>query len=47
MSFIVREPLLDSKQKVLGFELTWQKGGAKNGKLGDQEVIELIGFVAD
>jgi len=47
MSFIVREPLLDSKQKVLGFELTWQKGGARNGKLSDQEVIELIGFVAD
>ena len=47
LSFIVREPLLDSKQKVLGFELTWQKSGAKNGKLSDQDVIELIGFVAD
>lgn len=47
LSFIVREPLLDSKQKVLGYELSWQKGGARNGKPSDQEVIELIGFVAD
>jgi c-di-GMP-related signal transduction protein len=47
MSIIVREPVLDPKQKVLGYELTLQKGGGKGSKANDQEMIELINFVAE
>jgi c-di-GMP-related signal transduction protein len=26
-NFIVREPLLDPQQRVIGYELCWQQGG--------------------
>ncbi|MFN3790241.1 EAL and HDOD domain-containing protein [Massilia sp.] len=43
-NFIVREPLLDPKQRVIGYELSWQH---HDGKLpSDQELEDLVGFVA-
>ncbi|MFC0250340.1 EAL and HDOD domain-containing protein [Massilia consociata] len=44
-NFIVREPLLDPKQRVIGYELSWQQN---DGKLPtDQELEDLVGFVAE
>lgn len=43
-NFIVREPLLDPKQRVIGYELSWQQSGAAPST--DAELEELIGFVA-
>jgi EAL and modified HD-GYP domain-containing signal transduction protein len=45
MNFIVREPLLDAGQQVIGYELAWQT--ARNGDLSsDEDVEELAFFVA-
>lgn len=42
-NFIVREPLLDPKQRVLGYELSWQQ----NGQVVTAADLEaLVGFVA-
>jgi c-di-GMP-related signal transduction protein len=44
-NFIVREPLLDPKQRVIGYELSWQQNG---NEAPDAEALEaLIGFVAE
>ncbi|MDC8758516.1 EAL and HDOD domain-containing protein [Janthinobacterium fluminis] len=43
-NYIVREPLLDPKQRVIGYELSWQQHGAAASS--DAELEELIGFVA-
>ncbi len=44
-NFIVREPLLDPKQRVIGYELSWQQ---RDGKVPtDQQLEDLVGFVAE
>lgn len=43
-NFIVREPLLDAKQRVIGYELCWQQ---QDGRVvGDADLESLLGFVA-
>lgn len=44
-NFIVREPLLDPKQRVMGYELSWQLSGAEKPTADDMEA--LMGFVAE
>lgn len=45
-NYLVREPLLDPKQRVVGYELTWQ-GGAGHVALPTQAALEdLVAFVA-
>jgi c-di-GMP-related signal transduction protein len=44
-NFIVREPLLDPKQRVIGYELCWQQQDGK--AIGDADLEALIGFVAE
>lgn len=43
-NFIVREPLLDPQQRVIGYELSWQQQDGKEVADGDLEA--LVGFVA-
>jgi EAL and modified HD-GYP domain-containing signal transduction protein len=43
-NFIVREPLLDPKQRVIGYELSWQRYGQWVENAG---LDSLIGFVAE
>ena len=43
-SFLVREPLLDPQQRVLGYELSWQDGAP--GAAAPAALEELVGFVA-
>ena len=43
-NFIVREPLLDPKQRVIGYELSWQHNDGKVAT--DQELEDLVAFVA-
>jgi EAL and modified HD-GYP domain-containing signal transduction protein len=44
-NFIVREPLLDPKQRVIGYELCWQQ---QNGReVGAADLESLVGFVAE
>jgi EAL and modified HD-GYP domain-containing signal transduction protein len=43
-NFIVREPLLDPKQRVIGYELSWQQHDGKRPTAQDLE--DLVGFVA-
>jgi len=43
-NFIVREPLLDPKQRVIGYELSWQQQDGQPATDADLEA--LIGFVA-
>lgn len=45
-NFIVRDPLLNSHERVLGYELTWQRKGVPNAKLSDADVLALIDFIA-
>lgn len=47
VNFIVREPLLDSKQKIIGYELSWSKNASDTGDLRKANLSALIGFVAD
>jgi c-di-GMP-related signal transduction protein len=42
-NFIVREPLLDPQQRVIGYELCWQQEGTV---IRDADLESLIGFVA-
>ncbi len=44
-NFIVREPLLDPKQKVMGYELSWKQNDAVPVTGDDLEA--LVGFVAE
>ncbi|MCG2583331.1 EAL and HDOD domain-containing protein [Massilia sp. TS11] len=43
-NFIVREPLLDPKQRVIGYELSWQQHGRPAPSA--EELEDLVGFVA-
>jgi EAL and modified HD-GYP domain-containing signal transduction protein len=43
--FIVREPLLDPKQRVIGYELSWQRHG--DAAISDRQLEDLVGFVAE
>lgn len=44
-NFLVREPLLDPRQRVVGYELTWQQ--SSSGAASPLEALEsLVGFVA-
>lgn len=43
-NFIVREPLLDPQQRVIGYELSWQQ---RTTKFSDADLEALIGFVAE
>jgi c-di-GMP-related signal transduction protein len=44
-NFIVREPLLDPRQRVLGYELSWQQ---HDGRIPtDLDLEGLVGFVAE
>ena len=43
-NFILREPLLNSKQQVIGYELSWQQ--KNTDPLGNDELNSLLEFVA-
>ncbi|HEU4776733.1 MAG TPA: HDOD domain-containing protein [Telluria sp.] len=43
-NFLVREPLLDSKQRVVGYELTWQQ--SSTAPITADHLEQLVGFVA-
>ncbi|WGG52258.1 EAL and HDOD domain-containing protein [Rugamonas sp. DEMB1] len=43
-NFLVREPLLDPQQRVLGYELSWQDGAP--GAAAPAALEALVGFVA-
>ena len=44
-NFIVREPLLDPKQRVMGYELSWRQ--QENVDVTEDDLEALIGFVAE
>ena len=44
INFIVREPLLDPKQRVIGYELSWQLTQPGAEKPTDEELEALVGF---
>jgi c-di-GMP-related signal transduction protein len=46
-NFIVREPLLDPKQGVVGYELTWQDAGSDEVQTNEEDLHALLTFVAD
>ncbi|MBY0572422.1 MAG: HDOD domain-containing protein [Undibacterium sp.] len=46
VNFIVREPLLDPSQRVVGFQLSWQ-GDAKKAEPDVETLSALMGFVAE
>lgn len=46
LSFIVREPLLDPSQQVLGYELSWQQTGMNADSATKESAQGVIDFVA-
>jgi len=44
-NYIVREPLLDATQRVIGYELLWQQKGGQ--PVLDADLEQLVGFVAE
>ncbi|WP_395012098.1 EAL and HDOD domain-containing protein [Undibacterium sp.] len=46
VKFIVREPLLDPSQRVIGFQLSWQND-VKTAELDTSALSDLMSFVAD
>ncbi|WP_395824619.1 EAL and HDOD domain-containing protein [Collimonas sp.] len=46
-NFIVREPLLDPKQRVVGYDLAWQETGSDRMQASDTELNALLNFVAE
>jgi c-di-GMP-related signal transduction protein len=47
VNFIVREPLLDPKQKILGYELSWQGPDGNALPAEEQQSSALVAFVGD
>jgi EAL and modified HD-GYP domain-containing signal transduction protein len=45
--FIVREPLVNSQERVLGYELSWQSAATAKRPPSEDEIISLTGFAAD
>lgn len=45
--FIVREPLLNSQERVLGYELYWQHANIAGRRPTAAEIVSLAQFVAD
>jgi EAL and modified HD-GYP domain-containing signal transduction protein len=45
-NFIIREPLLNAKERVLGYQLNWQHSVFTNGKLNEADATELVRFIA-
>jgi c-di-GMP-related signal transduction protein len=46
-NFIVREPLLDPKQGVIGYDLRWQDTGNTAGPAHEDNLEALLRFVAE
>ena len=46
VKFILREPLLDPSQRVIGFQLSWQND-VKAAELDSDELSALMSFVAN
>ncbi|MDO8701586.1 MAG: histidine kinase, partial [Undibacterium sp.] len=46
VNFIVREPLLDPKQRVIGFQLSWQHPD-QSVALSSEDLSSLMEFVAE
>ena len=44
-NFILREPLLDPKQRVIGFQFSWQQADS-NAQVDSQNLDYLLEFVA-
>lgn len=47
VNFIVREPLLDPKQRILGYELTWQQPADATGSLTDTDATDLVAYAGE
>ncbi len=47
VNFLVREPLLDPKQRVLGYELSWQAPDGPIDSLTDENAVELVQYLAE
>lgn len=45
--YLVRAPLLDPKQQVVGYKLAWQKSGKNSGLSSDADLCQLLAFVAE
>lgn len=45
MNFLVREPLLDPKQRILGYELSWRGAEGSPGPLTSDDAAELVRYV--
>ncbi len=43
-NFVIREPLLDPRQQVVGYELTWQRTGIDSG-ISNIDLLSLFAFV--
>lgn len=44
--FIVREPLLNAAQQIVGYELRWYGSNEDNGMASDEDLLELLNFAA-
>lgn len=45
--FIVREPLVNHQERVLGYELSWQCVSLPGRKPSDSEIVSLVRFVTE
>ncbi|GAB3537523.1 EAL domain-containing protein [Noviherbaspirillum agri] len=45
-NFIVREPLVNAQERVLGYELSWQKNALIGSAPTEDDVVDLISFVS-
>lgn len=45
--YLVRVPLLDPKQQVIGYKLTWQKNGKSSGLSSEADLHRLLALVAE
>lgn len=45
--YLVRAPLLDPKQQVIGYKLAWQKNGKSSGASSEADLHQLLAAVAE
>ncbi len=47
MEFLLRQPLLDTKQRIIGYQVGWQHASGEAGTASDEESVALLHYAAE
>lgn len=47
MEFLLRQPVLDTKQRIIGYQIGWQDANGEAGAASDAEAVALLHYAAE